>query len=66
MESKIYVCSIIWLYLGMYGYIYWVNRANRARSVRRWRPSDVFLIPIMGVLGIFTYIAGRIIYNKQK
>jgi hypothetical protein len=55
---------ITWLYLGMYGYMYWITKRNRKYS-KRWRTHEVRTIPMMGILGPFSYIMGYILYNRQ-
>ena len=58
------ILIIAWLYIGMYGYMYWMNKRNRKYS-RKWRTHEVKSIPMMGLLGPFSFIIGIIIKNKQ-
>ncbi len=58
------ILIIVWLYAGMYGYMYWITKRNRKYS-KRWRTHEVRTIPMMGILGPFSYIMGYILYNRQ-
>ena len=57
------ILMITWLYLGMYGYMYWMNKRNRKYS-RKWRTHEVNVIPMMAFFGPFSFIIGIIIRNK--
>lgn len=57
------ILIIVWLYAGMYGYMYWIKKRNRKYS-RKWRSDEVNIVPMMGILGPFSFIAGYILYNK--
>jgi len=57
------ILMITWLYLGMYGYMYWMNKRNRKYS-RKWRTHEVNAIPMMAFFGPFAFIIGIIIRNK--
>ena len=57
------ILIIAWLYIGMYGYMYWINKRNKKYS-RKWRTDEVYIIPMMGLLGPFSFIIGIIIKNK--
>ena len=54
------ILMITWLYLGMYGYMYWMNKRNRKYS-RKWRTHEVNVIPMMAFFGPFSFIIGIII-----
>lgn len=60
----IYFIIVIWLYLGMYSYIYWVSKHNRKYRLK-WSNSDVWMIPLFGILGPIMFITGFMLY-KQK
>jgi hypothetical protein len=60
----IYFLFTLWLYIGMYSYIFWVSKHNK-RYRLKWRTSDVVLIPLFGLLGPIMFIAGIAMY-KQK
>lgn len=55
---------LLWLFMGMYGYIYWTQKSNDT-SHRKWKRDEVKLIPIMGILGIFSYVVGHMLYNNK-
>ena len=57
------ILIITWLYIGMYGYIYWIKRRNRKYS-RKWRSDEVNIIPMMGILGPLSFFAGFVLYNN--
>ncbi len=57
------ILMIAWLYTGMYGYMYWIKKRNRKYS-RKWRSDEVNIVPMMGILGPFSFIVGFILYNK--
>jgi hypothetical protein len=67
MRDSLLLAAIIvlWTYMGMYGYIYWTQKTNDYLH-RKWRRDEIKLIPIMGILGIFSYIVGHIIFNNNK
>jgi len=58
------VGTVIWLNIGMYGYIYWAQKNNDFRH-RKWKKDAVKLIPLMGFLGVFSYIIGYIIFTNN-
>jgi hypothetical protein len=58
------VLFFIWLYIGMYSFIFWISKHNK-RYRLRWRTMDVALIPMFAILGPIMFIAGFILY-KQK
>lgn len=58
------VLFFIWLYIGMYGYIFWVSRHNK-RYRLKWRTEDVALIPIFAILGPIMFIVGFVMYKKE-
>lgn len=55
---------IIWLYLGMYGYIFWVAKHNK-RYRAKWRTADVSMIPIFGLFGPMMFIIGFVLYKQR-
>ena len=57
------ILMITWLYIGMYAYMYWINKRNRKYS-RKWRTDEVYAIPMMAFFGPFSFIAGYILYNR--
>ena len=60
----IYLMIIIWLYTGMYGYIFWVNKHNR-RYRLKWHRDDVKMIPLFGLLGPVMFIVGYLMFNQE-
>ena len=60
----ILICTVIWLNIGMYSYIHWMQKNNNYRH-RKWKKDDVALIPLMGFLGVFSYIIGYIIFTNN-
>ena len=57
------ILMIVWLYTGMYGYMYWIKKRNRKYS-RKWRSDEVNIVPMMGIFGPLSFILGFILYNK--
>ena len=57
------ILIITWLYIGMYGYMYWISKRNKRLS-RKWRTHEVNVIPMMGVFGPLSFIVGFILYGK--
>ncbi len=57
------ILIILWLYTGMYGYIYWIKKRN-FHNHKKWKDSEATLIPMMGIFGPLNLIIGRILYNK--
>jgi len=57
------ILIITWLYVGMYGYMYWITKRNKKYS-RKWRGHEVRVIPMMGIFGPLSFIVGFILYNK--
>lgn len=60
----IYLTMIIWLYVGMYSYIFWVSKHNK-RYRLKWRTGDVAMIPMFGLLGPVMFIVGYTIFKQQ-
>lgn len=58
------ILFFVWLYIGMYSYIFWVAKHNK-RYRLKWRTTDVSLIPFFGILGPIMFITGYMLY-KQK
>jgi flagellar basal body-associated protein FliL len=57
------ILIITWLYIGMYGYMYWISKRNKKHS-RKWRTHEVNVIPMMAIFGPFSLIIGYILYSK--
>lgn len=58
------ILFFVWLYIGMYSYIFWVAKHNK-RYRLKWRTADVALIPLFAILGPIMFITGYTLY-KQK
>ena len=58
------VLFFIWLYVGMYGYIFWVSKHNK-RYRLKWRTADVALIPVFAILGPIMFITGFMLYKQR-
>lgn len=58
------ILFFVWLYIGMYSYIFWVSKHNK-RYRLSWRTTDVALIPMFAILGPIMFITGFMLY-KQK
>ena len=63
MEMYEVLIVITWIYLGMYGYIYWINKRNKLYH-KKWRSYEVRSIPMMGVFGPLAFIVGFILFKK--
>ena len=58
------VLFFIWLYIGMYSYMFWVSKHNK-RYRLKWKTEDVILIPVFGILGPLMFITGFILYKEK-
>jgi hypothetical protein len=66
METiQLVALGAIWFLLGTQSYIHWVNKYNRLHY-KKWRKTQIDLIPLMGLLGPITYIAGLVIFNNKN
>jgi len=54
---------ISWLYIGIYGYIYWISKRNRHYH-KRWKTREVNAIPMMAIFGPLCFAIGYILYNE--
>jgi uncharacterized BrkB/YihY/UPF0761 family membrane protein len=57
--------TAMWFFVGTQSYIYWVNKYNRT-YYKKWRKTQIDLIPLMGLLGPIGYIAGLVIFNSKN
>lgn len=57
--------TIGWLFLGMYGYILTVQGIKDSCN-RKWRKKQVFLVPLMGFLGIFSLLSGMVLTSIKR
>ena len=57
------ILMILWLYTGMYGYMYWIKKRNKKHS-RKWRSDEVRIVPMMGILGPLSFVVGYILFKK--
>jgi hypothetical protein len=60
----IYFIIVIWLYLGMYSYIYWISKHNRKYRIK-WNTTDVWMIPLFGLLGPVMFVTGFMLYKQN-
>ena len=61
----IYLLALLWLYVGMYSFIFWVAKHNK-RYRLKWKTDDVVVIPLFGLLGPLMFIAGYILSNQRN
>lgn len=59
------ILIITWLYIGMYGYIYWISKRNYMYH-KKWRSYEARSIPMMGVFGPLSFIMGYVLYYKHN
>lgn len=58
------VLFFIWLYIGMYSYMFWVSKHNKRYRIK-WKTEDVVLIPVFAILGPLMFITGFILYKEK-
>ena len=63
MEMYEVLIAIAWVYLGMYGYIYWMTKRNKLHH-KKWRGHEVKVIPMMGIFGPLSFVVGYILFKK--
>jgi hypothetical protein len=57
------ILMILWLYTGMYGYMYWIKKRNKKHS-RKWRSDEVNIVPMIGIFGPLSFVVGYILFKK--
>tara|TARA_R110001592_G_scaffold12056_9_gene58498 strand:- start:7347 stop:7529 length:183 start_codon:yes stop_codon:yes gene_type:complete len=57
------ILMILWLYTGMYGYMYWIKKRNTKHS-RKWRSDEVNIVPMIGIFGPLSFVIGYILFKK--
>lgn len=64
MKTELYLLLLLWLFSGMYGFIYWNTKISRKFRMK-WRTDDVYLIPLFGLLGPLMIPVGYIVYKHK-
>lgn len=66
MNLLLIIFLFVWYILGLYGAIVFIKLRNKKYKRLSWRTKQIMDIPIIGVLGPITWVAGFILLFGQK
>ena len=66
MNLLLIIFLFVWYILGLYGAIVFIKLRNKKYKRLSWRTKQIMDIPIIGLLGPITWVAGFILLFGQK